>query len=59
MALCGYIIDTYLEQTIEGKQVKQNNLVAKHCRTFNKAVVMKDRKQAAKRGYSKHKGKFH
>jgi len=37
--------------------MKQKNLVAKHCRTFNKAVVMKDRKRAAKAGYSKHRNK--
>ena len=32
-----------------------NNLVAKHCRTFNKSAVFKDRKKAYKRGYKKHK----
>ena len=32
-----------------------NNLVAKHCRTFNKSAVFKDRKKASKRGYKKHK----
>lgn len=36
---------------------KANNTVAKHARTYNKAVVMKDRKKAAKRGAIKHKGK--
>lgn len=37
---------------------KQNNLVAKHCRTFNKATVQKDRKKASKKGYSKHKVRY-
>ena len=32
-----------------------NNFVAKNARKFNKAVVMKDRKKAIKRGYAKHK----
>jgi len=31
------------------------NPVAKNARRFNKAVVMVDRKKAAKRGYNKHK----
>lgn len=33
-----------------------NNPVAKHCRTYNKATVQKDRKKASKKGYRKHKG---
>jgi len=37
---------------------KIGNPVAKHNRKFNKAVVMADRKKAAKRGYRKHKGDF-
>jgi len=37
---------------------KTNNPVAKHARTFNKAVVMKDRKKAEKKGDRKHKGKY-
>ena len=37
---------------------KTNNLVAKHARKFNKAVVMKDRKKAQKKGDRKHKGKY-
>ena len=32
-----------------------NNLVAKHAASFNKAAVFKDRKKAAKKGYTKHK----
>ena len=38
-----------------------NNLVAKHARTYNKAVVMQDRKRKAKAGQqrkAKHKAKF-
>jgi hypothetical protein len=35
----------------------KNNPVAKHCRTFNKATVQRDRKKAAKRGARKHKGR--
>jgi hypothetical protein len=31
------------------------NPVAKHARRFNRAAVQQDRKQAAKRGYRKHK----
>lgn len=31
------------------------NPVAKHARKFNKAVVMRDRKKDAKRGYRKHR----
>ena len=31
------------------------NPVAKYARTFNKAVVYKDRKKLAKAGYQKHK----
>jgi hypothetical protein len=34
----------------------QNNSVAKFAHKFNKCNVMRDRKKAAKRGYSKHKG---
>lgn len=33
----------------------KHNFVAKHTRTFNKAVVMVDRKKALKRGKIKHK----
>lgn len=36
--------------------MKPRNFVAKHSRTFNHARVHTDRKQAAKRGYRKHKG---
>lgn len=36
--------------------MKQQNLVAKHSRQFNKAHVFTDRKKASKRGYRKHKG---
>ncbi|URC15305.1 hypothetical protein GD1_181 [Paraglaciecola Antarctic GD virus 1] len=32
-----------------------NNLVAKHCRTYNKATVEVDRKKESKRGAVKHK----
>lgn len=35
--------------------MKTNNWVAKHCRTFNKAVTHRDRKKALKRGVVKHK----
>ena len=35
--------------------MKTNNWVAKHCRTFNKAHTMADRKKAMKRGKVKHK----
>jgi hypothetical protein len=35
--------------------MKANNLVAKHARKYNVAVVMVDRKKAAKRGKRKHK----
>lgn len=38
--------------------MKANNLVAKHARKYNTAVVMKDRKKAIKRGDRKHKGKW-
>lgn len=38
--------------------MKTNNLVAKHARTYNKAHVHKDRKKASKRGYRKHKGQW-
>ena len=31
------------------------NPVAKHCRTFNKATVQKDRKKALKAGKRKHR----
>jgi hypothetical protein len=34
----------------------KHNPVAKYCRRFNKAVVMVDRKKAARSGYRKHKG---
>jgi len=34
-----------------------NNLVAKHANTFNQSQVFKDRKQAQKKGYVKHKKK--
>ena len=34
-----------------------HNPVAKHARTFNKAAVHRDRKKAARRGATKHKGK--
>ena len=37
--------------------MKANNLVAKHAHKANKAAVHRDRKRAAKRGYSKHKGR--
>ena len=37
---------------------KTNNPVAKYARDFNKAVVMKDRKKAEKKGDRKHKGKY-
>ena len=36
--------------------MKQQNLVSKYARRFNKAHVFKDRKKASKRGYRKHKG---
>ena len=35
--------------------MKDNNLVAKHARKFNKAHVHIDRKKAEKKGYRKHK----
>jgi len=34
----------------------KGNLVAKHARTFNKSAVMRDRKKALRKGYTKHKG---
>lgn len=34
-----------------------NNLVAKHANTYNQSQVFKDRKQAQKKGYMKHKKK--
>ncbi len=34
---------------------KQRNLVAKHARTYNVAIVEEDRKKASKRGRYKHK----
>ena len=37
--------------------MNNRNFVAKHAATYNKSAVMKDRKKAAKRGDSKHKGK--
>ena len=36
----------------------KHNPVAKYCRRFNKAVVMVDRKKAAKRGSRKHKSSW-
>ncbi|KZX85592.1 hypothetical protein A3715_17015 [Oleiphilus sp. HI0009] len=39
------------EEEIMAKQ----NPVAKHCRSFNKSRVYKDRKKDSKKGYSKHK----
>lgn len=33
----------------------QNNLVAKHARTFNKSAKFTDRKKRNKKGYTKHK----
>ena len=38
--------------------MKPKNLVAKHSRTFNKAVVFTDRKKSIKRGYTKHKKRY-
>ena len=38
--------------------MKTNNLVAKHARQFNKAAVYRDRKKAAKKGYTKHKKSY-
>lgn len=38
--------------------MKQQNLVSKYARQFNKAHVFKDRKKASKRGYRKHKGRI-
>ena len=38
--------------------MKVNNLVAKHARKFNVAVVQVDRKKASKRGYVKYKSKL-
>lgn len=35
--------------------MKSRNLVAKHCREYNKATVQRDRKKAAKRGHAKHR----
>ena len=37
---------------------RPGNPVAKHMRTYNKAVTMSDRKRAAKRGARKHKGEW-
>ena len=37
---------------------KTKNPVAKFARKFNKAVVMTDRKKAAKKGDRKHKGRY-
>lgn len=39
-------------------RAKENNLVAKHARKFNLAHTFEDRKQAQKRGRTKHKGKW-
>jgi hypothetical protein len=36
--------------------VKKRNPVARHARKFNQAVVMTDRKRAAKAGHQKHRG---
>ena len=38
------------------KKVKQNNPVAKHARTFNKAQTMRDRTKYTRKG--KNKGPF-
>lgn len=38
------------------KKPAEQNLVAKHAKTFNLAHVFEDRKKAAKRGKVKHKG---
>lgn len=35
-----------------------NNLVAKHARTFNKATVQRCRKKSVKAGYTKHKANW-
>lgn len=37
------------------KPAVENNLVAKHARTFNKATVQRDRKKDEKRGKMKYK----
>ena len=36
--------------------MRLRNPVARHARAFNKSATMVDRKAAAKRGYTKHKG---
>jgi len=41
--------------TVFYSEFVMKNPVAKNARRFNKAVVMVDRKKAAKRGYNKHK----
>lgn len=38
--------------------MKDRNYVAKHARSYNKAAVFVDRKQAAKKGYTKHKKQY-
>lgn len=37
-------------------KAKVNNLVAKHCETFNKPKTFVDQKKRNKKGYCKHKG---
>ena len=37
---------------------KIRNIVAKHSRKFNKAVVMQDRKRLTKNGYQKHRRNY-
>jgi hypothetical protein len=39
---------------MKNKQPKVNNFVAKHCRTYNKATVQRDRTKYVRK--SKHKG---
>lgn len=39
-------------------EVKIHNFVAKHMNDFNKSQTFVDRKKNAKRGYSKHKGRY-
>ncbi len=45
----------YLEATV----TTINNLVAKHAHKYNKAVVHRCRKKAAKAGFIKHKGRLY
>ena len=40
------------------RRCKMNNPVAKNMSKFNKNNVMKDRKKAMKKGYTKHKGQW-